>query len=696
MKRIGMGVITVAIISLTIVLLYAYSRSKPVPASHQVYEDFSFRSIQGLIGDSALYFPAIDSVFSHLRDGHRQYEIYSCKRGYFYTEKRNFQKSLLYSDSILSVLKRYKDDPGYWFWYSTALFKKGDDLHALRRYSEAFTFYFRAREAIQKTGDHCLYNDYSNRLGMVAYQAENYREAAGYFKHAVEEMTRCEMLDSSHRANRDFSGTQSNLDNIGLCYSKLGMTDSALHYFDSALNYIDRYSHYAFRFNANNVRVQDTAFIETATAVIYGNKAKDLIITGRESEAESLLIESIRLNRLPQHALDDVPYSLAKLADLYIKQSRLTEAERILNELKQGLDTFPNTGILKRWYKAQSVYAERKQDYPASNKFLTQYLVMRDSMEAANPRMPGGDLHSAFESLSNEYELSNLQKEGSLKNLYLLIAGICIAAAATVSWLTWRNFRQSKKYIASLENLNRQIQRKNAHLQHALRALEKSHEENSRMMKIVAHDLRNPIGGIAGISAILLKENNYSATQKDMLQMIQQSSNNSLKLIQDLVQIHVPVSETVKEPVELRDLLGYCIEMLHLKVSEKKQQISLEAVPANVLGDSEKLWRVFSNLISNAIKFSPEKSKINVTLEMKGDEAIVAIRDHGIGIPENLRDKIFSMSPDAKRKGTAGEPSFGLGLAICKQIVEANNGKIWFESEVNKGTSFFVSFSSES
>jgi signal transduction histidine kinase len=178
--------------------------------------------------------------------------------------------------------------------------------------------------------------------------------------------------------------------------------------------------------------------------------------------------------------------------------------------------------------------------------------------------------------------------------------------------------------------------------------------------------------------------------------MIQQSSNNSLKLIQDLVQIHVPVSETVKEPVELRDLLGYCIEMLHLKVSEKKQQISLEAVPANVLGDSEKLWRVFSNLISNAIKFSPEKSKINVTLEMKGEEAIIAIRDHGIGIPENLQDKIFSMSPDAKRKGTAGEPSFGLGLAICKQIVEANNGKIWFESEVNKGTSFFVSFSSES
>jgi signal transduction histidine kinase len=690
MKRIGLGLFTVLIVGITVLLLYAYSKTKP-HSSTPAYETFRFRNIQGLLDDSARYFSAIDSVYADLPHTQRLYEIYSCKRGYFYTQKRNYQKSLAYSDSILLVLKDDQNNPAYWYWYSIALFKKGDDLNALRRYSEAHTCYFRAREAILRTGDHCLSTDYSTRLGMVAFQAKNYQEAAGYFKLAVSELSFCNAQDI-HQAHINFSNTQSNLDNIGLCYSRLGKSDSALYYFDSALNYINTNAHVAIAVGSDNRKIQDTAFIESARAVVYGNKAKDLIAIGKEEEAEELLVESIRLNRKPLHALDDVPYSLSKLAGLYLKQSRVEEAGKLLHELKAGLDTFPNQEVLKRWYRLQSEYLSKKKDYAASNFYLTNYLSMRDSIEAHEPRMPAEDLHTAFETLSKEYELSNLQKEGSIKNLYLLFAGICITAAAIVIWLIYRNFRQSKKHIASLESLNRQVQHKNAHLQHTMKALEKSHEENSRMMKVVAHDLRNPIGGIAGIVGLLLREKNYTQGQRDMLQMIQQSSNNSLKLIQDLVEEHVPVVKANRETVELRDLLGYCVEMLHLKVSEKKQEISLEGAQAFVQGDNEKLWRVFSNLIGNAIKFSPEHARIQVKLNVKQENAVVSITDEGIGIPEEIREKIFTMSTDTKRKGTAGEPSFGLGLAICKQIVEANDGKIWFDSAVGKGTSFFVSF----
>ncbi|RYF88749.1 MAG: HAMP domain-containing histidine kinase, partial [Chitinophagaceae bacterium] len=284
------------------------------------------------------------------------------------------------------------------------------------------------------------------------------------------------------------------------------------------------------------------------------------------------------------------------------------------------------------------------------------------------------------------------QKEDALKRRYLFVALAGVGLSMIIGLLIWRNYKQSRKHIDALEALNRQVRRKNIHLQNTLSSLEKSHEDNSRMMKIVAHDLRNPIGGIAGLSAIMLKEEGFPSAQRGMLEMIHKSSNHSIELIQDLVHINTSAMERYKEPMELRDLLSYCIEMLHLKSEEKNQRIDLVGSAAMVQGDRDKLWRVFNNLISNAIKFSPENTAIRVELTVEDSKVLVSIQDQGIGIPDNLRDKVFRMSGEAKRRGTAGEPSFGLGLGISKQIVESNNGSIWFEKAAKQGTVFYVAF----
>jgi signal transduction histidine kinase len=134
------------------------------------------------------------------------------------------------------------------------------------------------------------------------------------------------------------------------------------------------------------------------------------------------------------------------------------------------------------------------------------------------------------------------------------------------------------------------------------------------------------------------------------------------------------------------------VELLRFKAAEKNQQIVLEMIetPVELFISREKIWRVISNLISNAIKFSRPDSLIQVGITDAGKKVIISVKDSGIGIPHDIRDKVFNMFTDAKRIGTAGERSFGLGLSICKQIVENHHGKIWFESEVNKGTTFFV------
>jgi signal transduction histidine kinase len=102
------------------------------------------------------------------------------------------------------------------------------------------------------------------------------------------------------------------------------------------------------------------------------------------------------------------------------------------------------------------------------------------------------------------------------------------------------------------------------------------------------------------------------------------------------------------------------------------------------------IWRVVSNLISNAIKFSPVGETIHLKCINESSHIQIAVADHGIGIPDEMKDKVFNMFTDAKRAGTIGEKSFGLGLSICKQIIEKHHGKIWFESKPGNGTTFYI------
>lgn len=104
----------------------------------------------------------------------------------------------------------------------------------------------------------------------------------------------------------------------------------------------------------------------------------------------------------------------------------------------------------------------------------------------------------------------------------------------------------------------------------------------------------------------------------------------------------------------------------------------------------EKIWRVFNNLIVNAIKFSHESQVIVVDLFERSNDVLVSVADQGIGISEDEKESIFEMFTTAKKTGTNGEPAFGLGLAISKKIVEKHGGKIWVESQTGLSTTFYL------
>ncbi|HEY4328066.1 MAG TPA: PAS domain-containing protein [Mucilaginibacter sp.] len=244
--------------------------------------------------------------------------------------------------------------------------------------------------------------------------------------------------------------------------------------------------------------------------------------------------------------------------------------------------------------------------------------------------------------------------------------------------------------IVERERQLMEISGQNARMIKTLHALEQSHADNTRMLKVVVHDLRSPMGAIKMAASALLHRSDPQDKERHLLQIIQRSADNSLELVNDLLEMQGRPEELKKEPIELDGMLYHCTDLLRHQADAKGQLITLQVVPVIVAASREKLWRVVSNLIANAIKFSPEGMPIHIRLENSTQGVIIAVEDQGIGIPHDMKDKLFDMLTETKRTGTAGEPSFGMGLAISKQIVEAHGGRIWLESKPENGTIFFV------
>ena len=216
---------------------------------------------------------------------------------------------------------------------------------------------------------------------------------------------------------------------------------------------------------------------------------------------------------------------------------------------------------------------------------------------------------------------------------------------------------------------------------------------NKRFLMMLAHDMRNPLAGIAGLSTLLLQDTEQPE-KREILELINDSCMRTIKMISELLEVGTFEEEVIKkEAVNVKELLEECIELLQFKAAEKDQRIFLD-VHEEIFFPAchDKVWRLVNNLLSNALKFSPPSTFITVKAEKVGSYVRISVADQGIGIPVELQDKIFNIFTEAKRKGTRGEESFGLGLHICKKIAESHGGRIWFESTVGKGTTFFTEF----
>jgi PAS domain S-box-containing protein len=247
-----------------------------------------------------------------------------------------------------------------------------------------------------------------------------------------------------------------------------------------------------------------------------------------------------------------------------------------------------------------------------------------------------------------------------------------------------RDISERKRFESELKSKNEELNRLNI--------------EKDRFFSIISHDLRSPFNSLLGLSGILVEE--IADMTEEQIREISVSIRNSLtnlyRLLENLLEWSVMEQGSFHfnpENIKLPALIDESLILVGEFAKAKNIQIMINIQgDFAIVGDKNILQMVIRNLVSNAVKFTPRDGQIEISAETIDDKAvIIKVKDSGIGMDPTIVNNLFNFNNQINRKGTENEASTGLGLVLCKMLIEKHNGKLWAESEVGNGSVFYVS-----
>lgn len=252
--------------------------------------------------------------------------------------------------------------------------------------------------------------------------------------------------------------------------------------------------------------------------------------------------------------------------------------------------------------------------------------------------------------------------------------------------------KQLKEQNAILHNMNSVLEQQ---VQERTAELEAANASKDKFFSIIAHDLRVPFTGLIGMTQIFAEnlEDFTHAEIQEGLHSLQLTSQTVYTLLENLLawsRLQRGVVEFFPQDIFLEDMVLQTIDLLQANAAQKGITLVSELLDdIQAYADHNMIGTVIRNLMSNAMKFTNQGGTIRVSAAIREDEMVeVAVADTGIGIPEADLGKLFQIDVKYTQPGTAGETGTGLGLILCKELVEKNGGAIWVESREGEGTTF--------
>jgi PAS domain S-box-containing protein len=224
--------------------------------------------------------------------------------------------------------------------------------------------------------------------------------------------------------------------------------------------------------------------------------------------------------------------------------------------------------------------------------------------------------------------------------------------------------------------------------------LKRSNDAKDKLFSIISHDLRSPFNSILGFLNILTEEHNTisEVEKKSFILDLKKTSENTFELLENLLTWSQTQTGGIKvNPIyfDLSAIVDVQFDVFKNAAASKNINLTNHITnETNVYADRDMVKTIFLNLINNAIKFTRPGGNINVNAAVKNNDVEISVEDNGVGIEEPVLLNMFKLDKSHSTLGTLKEKGTGLGLLICKEFAELNNGKIWAESEAGKGSVF--------
>jgi signal transduction histidine kinase len=513
-----------------------------------------------------------------------------------------------------------------------------------------------------------------NKLGLLYYDEDNYKLAHTYFFGSFV------IFNAIKNQKPEYAyWVQNNLLNIGLCYQMQFQPQKALAYFKLAL---------AFCQNAAFEQERPIGVISTNIGAIYG-ELKNYPL------AYEYLFKGLKICLNPRN--DELYHGVQTIifiASLKSSEGKYKEADEYFNQAKHKIDSLGFSYMNEyRLYQLSKHYARQKK-YELAYHTRLSHLSVKDSILKASGR----------NTLSRQmlvYKLGKEKAENELlleqNNNHLLITiGISLLLILFIlsNVVGYYFFKKIRANNANLVSLNQQIMQQKFALEALNHELHDASENKTFLIKTIAHDLRTPIGNLMSLQGLLDEYIQKSPESEEYQKLISSSCFMAMHIIEDILDqsvIEKGILQLSKESIPLNPIIKDAIQLLRFRVEPKQIQIVTlfeDEVTLNI--DGERIKRVIINILMNAIKFSPRKSAIHIKLSQKLDKCYLSIADQGVGMAQEVVNKLFDKKQKKGALGLEKEKSFGIGLTIAQSIIEAHGGNIFVESKLNYGSTFYI------
>jgi len=232
-------------------------------------------------------------------------------------------------------------------------------------------------------------------------------------------------------------------------------------------------------------------------------------------------------------------------------------------------------------------------------------------------------------------------------------------------------------------------------IQDKSRQLETANKHKSEFLANMSHELRTPLNAIIGFSEVLLERlfGELNAKQDDYLKDIHASGKHLLQLINDILDLSKVEAGRMELDLATFDVpaaIANAMTLIRERAQRHNIALTLDADPqlGEIAADERKFKQILLNLLTNAVKFTPDGGEVRVTAQRSPDELVVAVHDTGIGIAPEDQQAVFEEFRQVGRSYTNKQEGTGLGLTLTRKFVELHGGRIWLESEPGKGSTF--------